>query len=253
VTPIALSAGVLAALAAWLGSPRGARRTPAGHRTGAVEPFGTRTARGGPFASRAGRIAPRAVSLLAGCAALAVVGFPVGVPLAVLAVAFGPRIIARLEPAASRRERARQLGDLPLTAELVASALAAGCPLREALAVTMEVTGGPLAARLAVALGELRLGAPPDAAWSAAFSDAPEAVRELAGTFSEAELRGVAPIPQLAAIAERQRRTAATAAAAAAQRAGVRSVLPLGLCFLPAFILVGVLPVVAGAIHLVRM
>jgi hypothetical protein len=41
-----------------------------------------------------------------------------------------------------------------------------------------------------------------------------------------------------AAARERDRR--------AARQAGVRAVLPLGLCFLPAFVLLGVVPVVVG-------
>jgi hypothetical protein len=36
------------------------------------------------------------------------------------------------------------------------------------------------------------------------------------------------------------------AATEAARSAGVRAVAPLGLCFLPAFVLVGVVPTVVG-------
>ena len=39
---------------------------------------------------------------------------------------------------------------------------------------------------------------------------------------------------------------------AAAQRAGVLVVLPLGLCFLPAFVLVGVVPILLGVLDDVR-
>jgi hypothetical protein len=44
------------------------------------------------------------------------------------------------------------------------------------------------------------------------------------------------------------RAATATHALAAAERIGVRAVLPLGLCFLPAFVAVGVVPVVAAAL-----
>jgi pilus assembly protein TadC len=190
--------------------------------------------------------------VLAGFTVVAVLGFPVGIPVAVLVVVLVPRALSRLEPAALRRERARELRDVPLTAELLAAALAAGCPLRDAIAVTVEVLDGRLAARLALALGELRLGGASESAWLPAFASAPESVREVAAVLGEAELRGIAPIPQLRALAERQRRAAATGAAAHAHRVGVWSVGPLGLCFLPAFVLVGVLPLVAAAVHLLK-
>jgi pilus assembly protein TadC len=48
----------------------------------------------------------------------------------------------------------------------------------------------------------------------------------------------------VAAVADEQRRRRRWAAEAAARRAGVLAVAPLALCFLPAFVLLGVVPVV---------
>jgi hypothetical protein len=47
-------------------------------------------------------------------------------------------------------------------------------------------------------------------------------------------------------VAEDQRDEARSRAEAAARAAGVRSVAPLVACFLPAFILIGIVPVVAS-------
>ena len=47
-------------------------------------------------------------------------------------------------------------------------------------------------------------------------------------------------------LADDERDRARWAAEAAAQRAGVRAIGPLVVCFLPAFVLVGVVPVVGG-------
>ena len=47
-------------------------------------------------------------------------------------------------------------------------------------------------------------------------------------------------------LADQCRHDAAHAAAAAAERAGVLIAGPLGLCFLPAFVCLGIAPVVAG-------
>jgi len=52
----------------------------------------------------------------------------------------------------------------------------------------------------------------------------------------------------LGTIAAAGRRARQVAAQAAARRAGVLAVGPLGLCFLPAFVLVGVVPLVAGLV-----
>ncbi|MBU3749632.1 MAG: type II secretion system F family protein, partial [Mycobacterium sp.] len=49
-----------------------------------------------------------------------------------------------------------------------------------------------------------------------------------------------------AELAEQVRQVATQRAAAAAERAGVLIAGPLGLCFLPAFVCLGIVPVVAG-------
>ena len=53
---------------------------------------------------------------------------------------------------------------------------------------------------------------------------------------------------EIAALADDLRADRAVAAEAAAQRAGVLIVLPLGLCFLPAFLLAGLVPVVVAVL-----
>lgn len=58
--------------------------------------------------------------------------------------------------------------------------------------------------------------------------------------------RGAPPGPALAAAADAERRDARTRAATSAGRLGVRLVLPLGTCYLPAFVLVGLVPVLVS-------
>ena len=58
---------------------------------------------------------------------------------------------------------------------------------------------------------------------------------------------GGAPVAAaVARMAGDARLRAAADGEAAARRAGVLAVAPLGLCFLPAFVLLGVVPVIAG-------
>ncbi|MYW04674.1 type II secretion protein F, partial [Streptomyces sp. SID3343] len=56
-----------------------------------------------------------------------------------------------------------------------------------------------------------------------------------------------APAAQaVARAADEQRAAQRRTATAAARRVGVRATVPLGLCFLPAFLLIGVVPIVIG-------
>ena len=64
---------------------------------------------------------------------------------------------------------------------------------------------------------------------------------------------GMALSGTLRALGSGARGDAAAAAEERARRVGVRSVLPLMTCFLPAFLLLGVVPIIGGvAQHLLR-
>jgi len=91
----------------------------------------------------------------------------------------------------------------------------------------------------------LALGASPAAAW-APYLDGPAALRTMAVVMSRASISGASPAAMLDALAVDQRERQRLAGEAAARRAGVAMVAPLGLCFLPAFVLLGVVPLVAG-------
>ena len=97
------------------------------------------------------------------------------------------------------------------------------------------------AARLAM------LGAPVETAWSNCLADPRWA--PIARAVIRAHHSGAALTDVLVHLADDRRRALRTDAQAAAERAGIAIVLPLGACFLPAFVLVGVVPVVAGFAH----
>jgi pilus assembly protein TadC len=133
---------------------------------------------------------------------------------------------------------------LPLAAELMAACLAAGSSPAPAAEAVGQSVGGPLGMRLIRAATELRLGGEPAAVWGQLRSlqggDGFARCMERAGT---AGVPAVEPVTRLAAeLRSRQAR----AASARARRAAVLVTGPLGLCFLPAFLAVGVAPVVMG-------
>ena len=91
------------------------------------------------------------------------------------------------------------------------------------------------------------LGASPEVAWSTAIeANGHERWAPVARAIIRAHHSGAALTEVLVHLADDRRRWLRSTARSAAERAGVKAVLPLGLCFLPAFVLVGVVPVVAG-------
>jgi hypothetical protein len=91
----------------------------------------------------------------------------------------------------------------------------------------------------------LAAGAAPDDAWRVALGHH-RALDRLAMACVRAAETGAPLADTLAGLAADESERLALAAEAAARRAGVRAVGPLAVCFLPAFLLVGVVPVVAG-------
>jgi pilus assembly protein TadC len=185
----------------------------------------------------------RASCALAGVAAWALVGGPLGLALAAAAVVAGPRLLARLQP--GDPDEAEVAAALPLVLDLLAACLSGGAPPVEAVAAVAAAFPGPCGQRLLRVASALRLGSPPAEAWAALGSG-----RDAAGAAARALTRaaeGGAPVAAaVARVAADARRRQEAETSRRAARAGVLAVLPLGTCFLPAFVLLGVVPAVVG-------
>lgn len=192
---------------------------------------------------------PRLATAAAAVAAYLLAGPRAG-PLAALAVAAGlPRLLKALPTRAAAERDAACVAAVPLLADLVAACLAAGAPPDDAVETAARATGGPLGAGTADAVRATRLGVPPAVAWAPLLArERPAPVRALARALTRATATGAAPAAVLRAVADDARAAASAAGEAAARRAAVVAVLPLGLCFLPAFVLAGVVPLVAGLV-----
>jgi pilus assembly protein TadC len=131
--------------------------------------------------------------------------------------------------------------------EVFALCLSAGMPVSGAAAATARSAPSPLAEALRRGADLLALGADPAIAWSPPPGDALDpstiAVLRLARRSGSS---GAALATGLGELAAHCRDEAAHAATAAAERAGVLIAGPLGMCFLPAFVCLGIVPVVAG-------
>ncbi|GHH71719.1 membrane protein [Streptosporangium violaceochromogenes] len=238
--------------------PRPHTGSPTGSRTAGTRPDGqaflfspSEASPGGPQEGRGGPAEGRrwpgrretTFCAVAGLAIFLVVGGVTGA----LAGAAGSVIawvtVRRREPPRVRREREQVTADLPVAADLMVACLRAGQSIVMAVDITAEAIGGPLGERLAWVSGQLRLGAAPENAWLALAAERPLA--QLARTMSRAALSGAPVADVLTRLSDDARHAGRALSAAAARRVGVQVVAPLGLCFLPAFVVLGIVPVVA--------
>ncbi|NED12778.1 type II secretion system F family protein [Streptomyces sp. SID9124] len=146
-----------------------------------------------------------------------------------------------LEAKTRTAEAARQL---PMAADLLAACISAGAGPVEAAEAVGESLGGPVGEQLARTAAEIRLGGDPAVAWGR-FGAIPGA-DALARCLDRAGSTGAPAAEPVTRMAEALRAERARAAVARAQRAAVMVTAPVGLCFLPAFLAVGVAPVVIG-------
>ncbi|MFH9476977.1 type II secretion system F family protein [Streptomyces anulatus] len=147
-------------------------------------------------------------------------------------------------PGDSHPEKAVIAQQLPLVADLLAACIAVGAGPREAAEEVGESIGGPVGDRLARTAAEIRLGGEPAEAWGR-FGEIPGA-GPLARCLHRAGSTGAPAAESVARLADSMRAARAAAAVTRAQRAGVLITAPVGLCFLPAFLAVGVAPVIIG-------
>jgi pilus assembly protein TadC len=191
----------------------------------------------------------RVGAVLGGVATVAVVGGWLGLLLAVAVGVVLDRLLRRLEPGRVRRDRLRAAADVPLAADLLAAVLCAGAPVDRAADAVGQALGGPLGERLRRVARALRLGAPSEEAW--AHLDGVAGGDRVSHAAIRSAASGAALATSLRRLADDLRAQRRTDADAAARRAGVLVVLPLGLCFLPAFVLAGLVPVVIAVLDTV--
>jgi len=203
----------------------------------------------GPSAGRRGgwRRAAGAAALLAAVATTVAPGLAV-LPLGLSAAGLVAVRAARRRTAA--RRLAVRAAAAPAVLDLLGAGLLAG--LNPHLAILRVAERAPEALReeLAEAAAVLRLGGTPAAALQAAAERSGlDELRAAAAALEAAERWGAPPAEALAARAEALRTRARLRADAEAGRAAVRLAFPLVLCFLPAFVLLTVVPTVAGALR----
>jgi hypothetical protein len=127
--------------------------------------------------------------------------------------------------------------------DLLAACLRSGLPVPIAVRAVAQHMPSPAAAELSTIADRLALGADPHAAWEVPDSSP---VHKLARAARRSAHSGASLATVAQSVAAEVRAGALDLVAARGQRAGVLITGPLGLCFLPAFLALGVVPVVIG-------
>lgn len=130
--------------------------------------------------------------------------------------------------------------------DVLAACLRSGMAVSTAAAATAPSAPPQLARLLNRAADLLALGADPASAWSNSGVQLDNHAEALLRLARRSASSGAALAQGVAELAAQTRHDAADAAGAAAERASVLIAGPLGICYLPAFVCLGIVPVVAG-------
>lgn len=156
-------------------------------------------------------------------------------------------VLGRMTSGAGARRRRVLLASLPEACDLLAVAVEAGLAVSAAAGRVSEIIGGTLGDELARVAARVRLGVAETQAW-AELGKAP-GLERLATEVSRVVSSGVGLAALLRELARDARQAAAAEGQRLARRVGVRSVLPLMVCFLPAFVLLGIVPIFGGIVR----
>ena len=191
--------------------------------------------------------APATVAGLgAGAAVLLLAPGATGVGAAVVVGLVVRRKVATAETRPARQRRLAVEHELPHVVDLLASLLVSGAAPEEALDRVRRVVHPVAAEELGPWAERLRLGADPLTVWSE-LAEHPRLGR-LGQALRRATLSGAPVADALARLGADLRAATRASTLERVRQVEVRSTAPLAACLLPAFVLLGVVPLVAGTV-----
>lgn len=179
-------------------------------------------------------------AVLAGAGAAALLGGPLALPAGLATGVVVGVVAGRIEPAVVRRRREEVRRDLPHVVALLAAALRSGAGSAEAVELVCRALPGAAVERLVPVAARLRLGGDPAAIW-AALADDPD-LAALGRTLARAQRTGAPIVAAVERLGTELARRARAEVEDRARAVGVRAALPLGLCLLPSFLVLGIVP-----------
>lgn len=178
-----------------------------------------------------------------------VLGGWVGIGAGLVAGLVGWRVLGRVESPAVTRRRESLERDLPMAVYLLGAALGAGASPVTAVLAVAEAMPGPIAEEFRTTHHRLLLGLDPAEVWSTVQGP----LRPLGRTMVRAHESGASVRAAVEGLSEDLRVGARTRLETLARSVEVRAAAPLGLCFLPAFVLLGVVPMTVGIFSSLRL
>jgi Flp pilus assembly protein TadB len=186
-------------------------------------------------------------ALLAAVGGATFVSGRAGLPVGALALVVTWVWIGRTEPAVARRRRSAAERELPSWVQLMVAALESGRDVTGAMTLVCEAMPGPAARLLGDVPARLALGVPPEVAWAPVLGQ-PE-LAPLARAMVRAHRSGSSVTREVARLGDDLERRAQLRVEERARSVGVKAAVPLGLCLLPSFLLIGVVPLVVGLLR----
>jgi len=178
-------------------------------------------------------------------------GGPVGWVVGAAAAVAVWVVLGRTEDPSVVRRREQLLDDLPTGVDLLAACLAAGAAPESSLVVVSRALGGPVGEELLAIHHRLELGVDPAQVWRAVAAH--DQLGPLGRAVGRAHETGAPVGRAVHQLAEELRERARADVEARARSIEVKAAAPLGLCLLPAFVVLGVVPMVVGVFGAMRL
>jgi Flp pilus assembly protein TadB len=180
-----------------------------------------------------------------------VVGGTPGLLGGAVAAALAWRVLGRTERPGARRRREELERDLPVAVHLLGACLVAGAATSTALEDVAGALPGAVADELLVVRHRLALGVDPATVWGD-LAGHPQ-LGPLGRSLVRAHRSGASVREAVALLAVELGAQSRARTEVLARGVEVRAAAPLGLCFLPAFVLLGVVPMVVGVFSAMRL
>lgn len=184
------------------------------------------------------------LAAVAGCGGWAMVGGPLGVGIALGCGAAVWVVLGRTEDPAVVRRREELVEDLPIGVDLLGACLDAGAAPESALVSVSRALGGPVGEEFLAIHHRLEVGVDPGQVWRSVAAH-PQ-LAPLGRAVGRAHETGAPVGRAVHRLAQELRERARAEVETRARTIEVKAAAPLGLCLLPAFVVLGVVPMVVG-------
>lgn len=208
--------------------------------------FGTRPGAEVESPARAAPAPATWAALASGAGVLLLAPGPVGLVGAVVVAVVVRRKVTSAETRAARRQRLVVEHELPHVVDLLGSLLVAGAAPEEALDRVRHVVHPVMGGELRPWVERLRLGADPLTVWSDLADH--RRLGRLGAALRRATASGAPVAEALERLGADLRAATRASTLERVRQVEVRATAPLAACLLPAFVLLGVVPLVAGTV-----